>query len=377
MIHTRRQWLGAALAGAVSGAFASREAWAQQGASGPIRIAVVGPLTGAQAAFGAQMKVGAEQAVADLNGAGGVLGRQLALEIGDDACDPRQAVSVANQMASRRVQMVAGHFCSGSSIPASKVYTDEGVLQISPASTNPNYTDQGSWNTFRTCGRDDQQGQVAGRYIAEHFRGKKVAILHDNSAYGRGLAEETKKSLNAAGMQEAMFAAYTAGERDYNALVSRMKAAGIEVIYIGGYHTEAGLILRQAKEQGMNVTLIGGDALVTNEFWQITGAAGEGTLMTFSSDPRRRPQAAEVVQRFRSRNIDPEGYVLYTYAAIQIWAEAVKKAGTTDPRRVAQTLKSDGPWQSVLGPISFDRKGDVTVPDYVFYVWRNGSYAQM
>ncbi|MBW8268948.1 branched-chain amino acid ABC transporter substrate-binding protein [Caldovatus aquaticus] len=376
MIQTRRQWLGAALIGAASGAFASGRARAQ-GAAGPIRIATVGPMTGQYASFGAQMRAGGEQAVTDINAAGGVLGRQLQLEIGDDACDPRQAVSVANQMAARRVPFVAGHFCSGSSIPASKVYAEEGILQISPASTNPRYTDEGSWNTFRVCGRDDQQGQVAGRYIAENFRGKRVAILHDNSAYGKGLADETRKAMNAAGMQEALYAAYTAGERDYNALVSRLRAANIEVIYIGGYHTEAGLILRQAKEQGMNVTLIGGDALVTQEFWQITGAAGEGTLMTFSSDPRRRPQAAEVVQRFRARNIDPEGYVLYTYAAIQIWADAVRKVGATDPRRVAQTLKSDGPWQSVLGPISFDQKGDVTVPDYVFYVWRNGSYAQI
>jgi branched-chain amino acid transport system substrate-binding protein len=156
-----------------------------------------------------------------------------------------------------------------------------------------------------------------------------------------------------------------------------MKGAGVEVIYIGGYHTEAGLILRQAKEQGMNVTLIGGDALVTNEFWQISGAAGEGTLMTFSSDPRRRPQAAEVVQRFRAKNVDPEGYVLYTYAAIQIWAQAAAKINNLDPRRIAEAMKGQGPWQTVLGEISFDRKGDVTVPDYVFYVWKNGSYSQM
>ena len=163
----------------------------------------------------------------------------------------------------------------------------------------------------------------------------------------------------------------------HSAIVSRMKAAGIDVIYLGGYHTEGGLIVRQAKEQGMNVTLIGGDALVTNEFWQISGAAGEGTLMTFSSDPRRRPTAAEVVQRFRARNVDPEGYVLYTYAAIQIFADAAKKANSTDPRRLAALLKSDGPWQTVLGPISFTPKGDVTVPDYVFYVWRNGAYAEL
>jgi branched-chain amino acid transport system substrate-binding protein len=372
----RRTILGSAAAAVAALGTAGHRARAQ-GQTGSIRIGCVGPMTGQYAAFGTQMRAGSEQVVADLNGRGGVMGRQIALEIGDDACDPRQAVSVANQVAGRGVRFVAGHFCSGSSIPASKAYAEEGVLQISPASTNPRFTDEGGWNTFRTCGRDDQQGQVAGAHIAREFRGKKVAILHDNSAYGKGLADETKKSLNAAGMQETLYAAYTPGERDYNAIVSRMKGAGVDVIYIGGYHTEAGLILRQAKEQGMNVTLIGGDALVTNEFWQISGAAGEGTLMTFSSDPRRRPQAAEVVQRFRAKNIDPEGYVLYTYAAIQIWAQAADKIKNLDPRQIAAALKAQGPWQTVLGDISFDRKGDVTVPDYVFYVWKNGSYSQM
>jgi branched-chain amino acid transport system substrate-binding protein len=284
---------------------------------------------------------------------------------------------VANQLASRRVQFVAGHFCSGSSIPARDVYAEEGVLQISPASTNPRFTDEGKWNTFRVCGRDDQQGQVAGAYIARNMRDRRVAILHDNSPYGKGLADETKRAMNAAGMQEAMYAAYNADDRDFNALISRMKADNIAVIYVGGYHTAAGLIVRQAREQGMNVTLIGGDALVTNEFWQISGAAGEGTLMTFSSDPRRRPTAAEVVQRFRARNVDPEGYVLYTYAAVQIFAAAAARMNGTDPRRMAALLKSGGPWQTVLGPISFTDKGDVTVPDYVFYVWRNGTYAEM
>jgi branched-chain amino acid transport system substrate-binding protein len=360
------------LAGAALGLLMAGPAWAQ------IKIATAGPMTGQYASFGAQMKAGAEQAVEDINAAGGVLGQQLALSVGDDACDPKQAVAVANQMAGEGVVFMAGHFCSGSSIPASAVYNEEGIIQISPASTNPKFTDERPGpGIYRVCGRDDQQGQVAGAYIARNFRGKNVAILHDNSAYGKGLADETKKALNAAGMTETLYAAYTPGERDYNALVSRMKAANIDVIYVGGYHTESGLILRQAKEQGMNVTLIGGDALVTNEFWQITGAAGEGTLMTFSSDPRQRPTAAEVVQRFRARNIDPEGYVLYTYAAIQIWAQAAQRAGSTDPRAIAALMKSGGPWQTVLGPISFDSKGDVTVPDYVFYIWRNGSYAQM
>ena len=346
-------------------------------AQAQIHVATVGPMTGEYAAVGAQMKAGAEQAVADINKAGGVLGQQLVLEIGDDACDPKQAVSVANQMASRKVAVVAGHYCSGSSIPASKVYGEEGVLEISPASTNPKYTDEGGWNTFRLCGRDDQQGLIAGKFMAEHFKGEKVAILHDNTAYGKGLADETKKSLNANGLTETMYAAYTPGERDYSALISRMKQAGVQVIYVGGYHTETGLIARQAKEQGMNITMVGGDALVTNEYWQISGPAGEGTLMTFASDPRKRPGAEKVVAEFKANKIDPEGYTLYTYAALQVWAEAATQAKSIDGKKVADTLRDGQKWGSVLGGTTFDKKGDPTVPDYVFYVWKNGNYSEL
>jgi len=369
-MFARRSLFGAALAATAAGRVAAQ-------GSGPLRIGCVGPMTGSQAAMGVQLRSGAEQAVIDINAAGGILGRQLVLDIGDDACDPRQAVSVANQMAGRGIRFVAGHYCSGSSIPASKVYAEEGVLQISPASTNPRFTDEGSWNTFRVCGRDDQQGLIAGGYMAREFKGQKIAILHDNSAYGKGLADETRKALNAAGTTETLFNAYTPGERDYSAIVSRMQQAGIQVCYIGGYHTEAGLILRQAKERGLAITLIGGDALVTNEFWQITGAAGEGTLMTFSSDPRKRPTAAAVVQAFKAKNTDPEGYVLYTYGAVQIFAAAAAKAGTTDSKKVAEVMKAQGPWRTVLGEISFTPKGDVTVPDYVFYVWKGGSYTEV
>src|ERR1700733_8285742 len=346
-------------------------------ASAQIHIASAGPMTGEYAAFGDQMRKGAEQAVADLNKAGGVLGQQLVLEVGDDACDPKQAVSVANQFVSKGVKLVAGHFCSGSSIPASKVYSEEGILQISPASTNPKYTDEGSWNTFRVCGRDDEQGKVAGDYLASHFKNEKIAILNDNSAYGKGLADETQKALHAAGGKEVLAAAYTPGEKDYSSLVSRLKQAGVTVIYVGGYHTEAGLIIRQAKEQGMKATMVGGDALVTNEFWQISGDAGAGTMMTFPPDPRLMKSAADVVKEFKAKNVDPEGYVLYTYAAIQVWAEAAKKVGSTDPKKVAAALKATGDWPTVLGPISFDKKGDTTGGGYVFYEWKNGAYAQM
>src|SRR5436309_5136115 len=170
-----------------------------------ITIGVAGPMTGGESAFGRQMKNGAEQAVADLNTAGGVLGKKLALEVGDDACDPKQARSVAEKFASAKIPFVAGHYCSSSSIPASEAYADGNVLQITPASTNPLFTERKLWNVARVCGRDDQQGLVAADYIAKNFKGKNVAILNDKSTYGKGLADETKKALNKAGLTEKMF----------------------------------------------------------------------------------------------------------------------------------------------------------------------------
>lgn len=339
-----------------------------------ILIATAGPMTGQYASFGAQMKAGAEQAVEDINATGGVNGEKLKLEIGDDACDPKQAVAVANQLAGKGVVFVAGHFCSGSSIPASAVYNEEGVIQISPASTNPAFTDERPGpGIYRVCGRDDQQGAVAGKYLVDHFKDKKVAFVHDKTAYGKGLADATMAAYEAAGGKPALYEAYTAGEKDYTALVSKLKQEGIGVLYVGGYHTEAGLMARQMREQGMDTVLVSGDALVTDEYWAITGDAGEGTLMTFSPDPRKNPDAAPLVEKFRAKGIEPEGYVLYTYAAIQAWVDAVKAAGGTDHDAVVKAL-DEGKFKTVLGELEFNDKGDVTLPGYVFYEWKGGKY---
>jgi len=350
-------------------------------AKADITIATVGPITGPYAVFGEQMKRGLEKAVADLNAAGGVLGEKVVAVAEDDACDPKQAVAVANKLVSEGVAFVAGHFCSGSSIPASAVYAEEGVLQISPASTNPALTEdakKNGWkNVFRVCGRDDAQGIVAGRYLAEKYAGKKVAILHDKTAYGKGLADETKKNMNAAGLQETMYEAYTAGEKDYSALVSKMKAEGIDAFYVGGYHTEAALMIRQAHEQGYKPQLVSGDALVTDEYWKITGDTGEGTLMTFQPDPRDKPEAKAVVDSFRAANYEPEGYTLYTYAAVQVWAEAAKQANSLKMEDIAKKI-SGGSFETVIGPLSYyDDKGDVKDPEYVWYIWSGGKYQEI
>jgi branched-chain amino acid transport system substrate-binding protein len=345
-----------------------------------ISIAVVGPVTGSNAALGEQMTRGAKMAVADLNAKGGVLGKKLALIIADDACDPKQAVAAANDVIGKKVVFVAGHYCSSSSIPASAVYNEAGVLQMTPASTNPALTDEAAkkgWNNvFRSCGRDDVQGGIAGKYLADHFKGKRVAIIHDKTAYGKGIADETKKAMNAAGLSETMYEAITQGDKDFSALISKMKQAKIDAIYFGGYQTEAGLIVRQGRDQGLTAQFIGADALVTEEFWKITGAAGEGTLMTFPPDPRNVLGAKAVVDRFVAEGYNPEGYTLYTYAAIQAFAAAASKAGSVKVDDLSKALKSMTV-NTVVGPLSWDKKGDVTDPKYVFYVWKSGKYAEM
>jgi branched-chain amino acid transport system substrate-binding protein len=354
-------------------AFSSVLGWAGM-AQAQINIAVAGPITGQYATFGSQMQAGAEMAVKDINANGGVLGEQLSLQVGDDACDPKQAVSVANQLAGQGVVFVAGHFCSGSSIPASAVYAEEGVVQISPASTNPKFTDERPGpGVYRVCGRDDQQGATAAQFLIDNYSDATIAFVHDKTAYGKGLADQTMAAFEAAGGTPALYEAYTAGEKDYTALVSKLKQANVDVLYVGGYHTEAGLMLRQMRDQGMDTVLMSGDALVTDEYWSITGDAGAGTLMTFSPDPRKNEAAAPLVAKFREAGIEPEGYVLYTYAAVQAWAEAAEAAGSTNYEDVVAAL-DEGSFDTVIGNLEFDDKGDVTLPGYVVYEWNDGTY---
>jgi branched-chain amino acid transport system substrate-binding protein len=342
-----------------------------------LQVAVVGPFTGTYASLGAELKNGAEMAVADINAEGGVLGRQIDLNTADDACDPKQAVEIANQLAATPTKFIAGHYCSGSSIPASKVYAGSDLVQISPASTNPIFTDDRAGpNIFRVVGRDDQQGGFAGRYLASHFAGKRIAIVHDKTAYGKGLADDAKETLNQAGKREAMYEAITAGEKDYSALVNKLNQAKIDVVYFGGYHTEAGLIIRQMRDRDLRTILMGGDALLTQEFWSITGDAGQGTLMTFSPDPRKNPAAAEVVKRFKERGVEPEGYVLYTYAAFQAWKQAAEKARSVEKTNIVKAM-NDTEFDTVIGRFRFNERGDPSLPPYAAYRWSNATYDEI
>ena len=339
-----------------------------------ITVGIAGPLTGQLAAYGEQYTQGAKKAVEDINKAGGINGEKLALEMGDDACDPKQAVNVANQLASKGVKFVAGHFCSGSSIPASKVYEEEGILMITPASTNPKLTDEGGWNVARVCGRDDAQGRVAGAFLAKTYAGKKIAIVDDKSAYGKGLADETRKAMNAAGLTEVMNESINAGEKDYSALVSKLKGAGAEAVYFGGYHPEAGLILKQMAEQGLNAKMYSGDSMNAAELWTIAGKAAENLFFTFAPEPRNFETAKKVVEEFKAGGYDPEGYTLYTYASFQMYQQAATAIGSTDNQKISEWLRAGNPTQTVLGEIKLDAKGDLIDPKYVWYTFKDGQY---
>jgi len=344
-----------------------------QDKGGPVKIGISAGVTGPYAAFGVQVKNGASQAIEDINKAGGIKDRLFEPVYGDDASDPKQGVSVANKLAADGVTMVVGAFASSVSIPASDVYLDAGIIQVTPSSTNVKFTERGMWNTFRTCGRDDQQGVVAGAYLASHFKDKKIAFVHDKSPYGKGLAQETQMTLKAKGGKAVLVEGINPGEKDFSALVSKLKSAAIDVVYYGGFHTEAGLILRQMRDQGLKATLVGGDGLAPKEFVQIAGDGAEGTLMTFSPDARKNPSAQAVVAAFKAKNIDPDAYTLYAYAAVQVLARAAAETGSTEGKVLADWLHQGKTIETVVGPIAYDKKGDLTRPDYVLYAWKKGA----
>jgi len=338
-------------------------------------IAVVGPMTGSFAKAGEQMKRGAELAVKDLNAAGGIAGQGVRLVVRDDACDPVQAAAVANRLARRKVRFVAGHYCAGPSIVASEIYAKHSILQISPSSTNPALTDRAAkrgWtNVHRVCGRDDDHGRVAGKYLAANFKGKTIILLRDRTIYAKTLAEEALKSMIAAGAKNPYHFTFPDGEPDYTELVTTLKKAGIAVIYFGGYHVDAALFMRQAQEQGYTPQLISSDALATKGYWKSAGPSGEGTVVSQPRDPRSMSTAKATVKRFRALNFEPSGATLYTYAAIQVWAEAAKRAKSLEMPALSKAIRGNT-FDTVIGRLAFDGKGDVKNPQYVWRVWSKG-----
>jgi branched-chain amino acid transport system substrate-binding protein len=347
-------------------------------AEAEIRIATAGPMTGDYAWAGDRYQKGAGLAVEDLNAKGGVLGQKVELIVGDDFCDPEQALALARKLVSNGVAFVAGHWCSHASIPASKLYESARILMIAPGSASARLTDQGGPNVFRVCGRDDREGWKVAEYLAKHWAGRRIAILDDGTAWGKGVADVARQRLHELGMPVAVDEAFTPGQPEYSPLVAKLQAAGVDVLFVGGYHREAGLILRQAHDSGYNLRLIANSAMALEDFPLIAGPALAGTVMAAMTDMRASPQATDVVARFRAQNYDPAGYTLYAYAAVQVWAQAVTASGSLDLDAVTRVMHGRQ-FDTVLGKIGFDQKGDVTgFEPWGWYVWQaDGSYVPL
>ncbi|AWY42510.1 branched-chain amino acid ABC transporter substrate-binding protein [Pseudomonas putida] len=349
-------------------------------AQADIKIGVAGPMTGANAAFGEQYMKGAQAAADAVNAAGGVNGEKIVLVKGDDACEPKQAVTVAKDLTNQKVAGVVGHFCSSSTIPASEIYDEAGIIAITPGSTNPAVTERGLSAMFRMCGRDDQQGIVAGDYIVDVLKGKKVVVLHDKDTYGQGLADATKAQLEKRGVKPVLYEGLTRGEKDFSAVVTKIRAAGADVVYFGGLHPEAGPLVKQLRTEGLkDVKFMSDDGIVTDEL--VTTAGGpqytNGVLMTFGADPRLLPDSKTVVEQFRKAGTEPEGYTLYAYASVQTLAAAFNGAKSNKGEDAAKWLKAN-PVKTVMGEKTWDSKGDLKVSDYVVYEWdANGKYHQL
>ncbi|MGD0633185.1 MAG: branched-chain amino acid ABC transporter substrate-binding protein [Beijerinckiaceae bacterium] len=341
-----------------------------------LRIGIAGPLSGPDAVFGQQIRDGVLQAIADINASGGILGQRAVPVLGDDQGNPQRATDTASKFARDKIPVVIGPFSSSAALPASVIYGGAGILEIIPAATSPRLTEQGIGTLFRLSGRDDQQSQVAARYILDHHL-TKIAILHDRTAGGKALADALRAALKASGVTEVLYDGIDKGAKDLGPLTARVIASGAELAFWGGTQTEAGLLARQLHGSGAHVTLMGGTGMASDEFATLAGAGAEGTLMVFPPDPRERPEAAALLQSLSAKGIDPGAYSFYAYAAVEILRQAAGAAKSLDPATLAGTIHSGMVFKTVLGPLSFDAKGDRTAPDYDIFVWRKGRNGRM
>lgn len=341
-----------------------------QAADDPIKIAIVGPITGPVAQYGDMQMTGAKMAVQQINQKGGVLGgRKLQAVLMDDVCEPKQAVAVANKVVNDGIRYVVGHLCSGSTQPAASIYDEEGVLMITPASTSPAITEQGMTMVFRTIGKDSQQGPVAGNYIADTVKPERLAIIHDKQQYGQGIAEEVRKTVEDKGIDVVLFEGVNKGQTDFSALITKLKRANVDFVYYGGYHPELGLILRQARTQGFDAGFMGPEGVGNNDISAIAGPASEGLLVTLPADFSQDPANAELVKAFKENNQDPSGpFVMPSYTAVQIIAQTMDEIGSDDPEEVAEALR-ESTFETPIGTVSYDDKGDLEEFDFVVFTW--------
>lgn len=341
-----------------------------------IRVGIAGPMTGPDAKMGTDFRNGASIAIEEWNTKGGVLGSKIEADIVDDQSDPKQAVAVANKLVNERVIGVIGHFNSSCSIPASDVYERAGKPMITPASTNPLLTEKGYKCVFRVCGTDNQQGEIAARFVRENLKLKKVAVLHDKTTYGQGLADIFRGDLGR-GIEVVYYGGITRGDKDFKTVLTSIKQKSPELIYFGGIYADAGLLVKQAREIGLNAPFMSGDGTIDQKFVEITGEKiAEGTYLTFSPDPAHIPAARDFISKYKQKYGDLGPYSIYAYVAVNILLEAAKDAGSADGKLIIDKIGFKE-FQTALGRIKFDEHGDVAKAPYIVWTTRNGKFEEL
>lgn len=347
-------------------------------AADPIKIGIPMPMTGPVKQYGDQIQAGALTAIDVINAAGGVNGRKLEPILIDDACEPKQAVPAANQVVHSGAKFAVAHACSGVTTAAVPVYEEEQIVAITPGATSPAVTDTTKPHFFfRTIGRDDQQGPFAAKYIAETLKPTSVAILHDKQTYGAGIAAQVRDALKKLDVNVTMFESVNVGDTDYSAVITKLKTMNPGLIYFGGYHPELGLLLRQAREQGLKVQFMAPEGTANKDLVAIAGPALDGLLVTLPADFTQRPENAAIVKAFQDAKRDPDGaFQMPAYSAVQIIAETIKAVGE-DPEKAADYMHKNS-FDTAIGKVEFDEKGDLKDFEFAVFQWdKDGNKKQL
>ena len=334
-----------------------------------VTIAHVGPTSGGIAHLGKDNENGAIMAVEELNAAGVTIGGKkvtLKLMTEDDAADPKQGTAVAQKLVDANVSGVIGHLNSGTSIPASKIYSDAGIPQISPSATNPKYTRQGFKTTFRVVADDTQLGGTLGKYAVNTLKGKSIAVIDDRTAYGQGVAEEFSKAVKAAGGSIVAQEFTTDKATDFNAILTSIKGKKPDVVFFGGMDAVAGPMLRQMKSLGINAKFMGGDGICSAELVKLAGDAVSDDQVFCAEaggvekGSKFEAAKADFEKKFKAKfGVEVQVYAPYVYDSVRIMVAAMVKAGSSDPAKYLPVLAATKDFQGVTGAISFDNKGDV------------------
>jgi len=338
-------------------------------ASHTVKIGIAGPMTGGDAKMGQEFEKAGRLALEERKGM--VAGHKIEFLVEDDKSDPKEAVSVANKLVNAGVKAVIGHYNSSCTIPASDIYNEASIVHITPTSSNPKITERGYKMLYRVITRDDQQGVFVAGYLKDVAKAKRVAIVHDKTTYGQGLAEETQKALEKQGIKPVFFEAITRGEKDFTPVVTKLKAANPDFTYFTGYYAEGGVLVRQFRDLGVSGTFFAGDANQDPIFIETAGKAGEGVIMSTAPLPEQVPAAADFLKKFIAKyGPGPGPFVHYDYDAFNILFGAMERAGKEidNPKAVNAEIRKVKDYKGASGTITFNDKGDVLGREKQFIV---------